>query len=77
VSAPALLFAAAALLPAMTAPQGPAQMTEVAALAVDLCNGGSLLIPLGTGAPLPATPCCCAKGCRGGKRKRIDRKQCR
>jgi hypothetical protein len=52
-------------------------MTEVAALAVDLCNGGSLLIPLGTGAPLPATPCCCAKGFRGGKRKRIDRKQCR
>jgi len=75
---PALLFAAAALVPAMTAPaEGAPQVSAAAALLVALCDGGSMVVPLGTGAPLPtATPCCCAKGCRGGdKRKRIDRKQ--
>ena len=73
---PALLFAAAALVPAMTAPSesGP-QLSTVGALVVALCNGGSMTVPLGSGSP-PATPCCCAKGCRtGAKRKRIDREQ--
>ena len=75
---PALLFAAAALVPAMTAPaEGAPQLSAAAALVVAMCDGGSVLVPLGSRAPLPATaPCCCAKGCRGGdKRKRIDRKQ--
>lgn len=74
---PALLFAAAALIPAMTAPsEGTPQLAGAAALVVSLCSGGSMVLPLGSGAPQPATPCCCAKGCRsGGKRKRIDRKQ--
>ena len=73
---PALLFAAAALVPAMTAPsEGTPQLTAAGALVVALCNGGSMMLPLGSGVPDPA-PCCCAKGCRGGsKRKRIDRKQ--
>lgn len=75
MSAPTLLFAAAALLPAMTASaEGTPQAAE-AALIVGLCNGGSVVLPLGNGAPQPTTPCCCAKGCRGDKRRRIDRKQ--
>ena len=74
----ALLFAAAALVPAMAAPaEGTPPFSAAAALVVAMCDGGSVLLPLGSGAPLPASaPCCCAKGCRGGdKRKRIDRKQ--
>nr|WP_166179002.1 hypothetical protein [Altererythrobacter segetis] len=71
-----LLFAAAALIPAMTAPsEGTPQLSAVGALVVALCNGGSMTVPLGRG-PQPATPCCCAKGCRSGaKRRRIDPKQ--
>lgn len=73
---PALLFAAAAMIPAMTAPaEGTPQITGAAALAVALCNGGSMVLPLGSGGPQPVTPCCCAKGCRARTRKRIDRKQ--
>jgi hypothetical protein len=73
---PSLLFAAAAaLLPAMTAPsEGAPQLSTVGAVVVALCNGGSMMVPLGSGSQ-PATPCCCAKGCRTGKRKRIDREQ--
>jgi hypothetical protein len=71
-----LIFAAAALVPAMTAPsEGAPQVSTGAALAVALCNGGTLSLPLGSGAP-PATAPCCAKGFPGSdKRKRIDRKQ--
>jgi hypothetical protein len=74
---PALLFAAAALVPAMTAPsEGAPQPSAATSLVVALCNGGSMALPLGPGAPSPATAlCCCAKGCRSDKRKRIDRKQ--
>jgi len=72
----AVLFAAAALIPAMTAPsEGIASVSPVSALIVALCGGGSMVLPLGSGAPAPQ-PCCCAKGCRSeAKRKRIDRKQ--
>jgi len=73
---PVLVFAAAALIPAMTAPSdGTARMIGAATFAVTLCDGGSLVLPLGNGAPRPATPCCCAKGCREARRQRIDRKQ--
>jgi hypothetical protein len=73
---PTLLFAAAALLPAMTVPaEGTPPLSVAGALVVALCNGGSMVLPLGSGAPA-AQPCCCAKGCRGeAKRRRIDRKQ--
>ena len=74
---PALLFAAAALLPAMTAPsEGTPQLSTVGALVIGLCNGGSMSVPLRSGPPPYTAPACCAKGCRGGaKRKRIDREQ--
>ena len=73
---PSLLFAAAALLPAMTSPaDGAPQLSVASALVVALCNGGSMTVPFGSGSP-PATSCCCAKGCRTGrKRDRIDREQ--
>jgi hypothetical protein len=76
MTAPALLFAAVALVPAMTSPsEGAPQGSAVSALVVALCSGGSIAVPLGSGAPPASTPCC-AKGCRGGdKRRRIDRKQ--
>jgi len=77
---PALIFATAALIPAMTATsEGTPQMAGPAALALALCNGGNMVLTLGSGQPQPASPCCCAKGCRGDKRRprprRIDRKQ--
>jgi len=76
MSAPTLMFAAVVLLPAMTAPaEGTPQLSGAAALVVAMCNGGSMVLPLGSGTPQPATPCCCAKGCRGDRRRRIDRKQ--
>ena len=75
MTAPALLFAAAALLPAMTSPaEGTPQLSGAAAMVVALCNGGSVALSLGRTVPQPSTPCC-AKGCQGDKRKRIDRKQ--
>lgn len=76
---PSVLFALAALLPAMTAPaEGTPQPPAVVALVVALCTGGSTILPLRSdNAPPPAmAPCCCAKGCRtGGKRQPIDRKR--
>ena len=71
-----LLFAAAALVPAMTSPaEGTPQLSAISALVVALCGGGSMTVPLGAGSP-PATACCCAKGCRAGrKRNRFDREQ--
>jgi hypothetical protein len=73
---PGLLFAAAALVPAMFAPsEGSPQLSLAGTLAVALCNGGSMVLPLGSGAPA-IEPCCCAKGCRSeDKRRRIDRKK--
>lgn len=74
---PALLFAAAALVPAMTAPsEGAPQLSAAGALIVALCNGGSMMLPVSPVSPQPAEPCCCAKGCRTGeKRRQVDRKQ--
>ena len=74
----ALLFAAAAMIPAMTAPaEGVLHAASESPLAVGLCNGGSISLPLGgSGAPPATAPCCAAKGCRtGARRRRIDRKQ--
>jgi len=71
---PAVVFAAAALLPAMTAPgEGTPQLAQAGALVVALCNGDSLTLPLGPGSP--SATACCAKGCGTDKRRRIDRKQ--
>jgi hypothetical protein len=77
LSPPSLLFAAAALLPAMTAPaEGTPRLSAVGALVVALCNGGSVMLPLAGGSPAPDATVCCAKGCRAGaRRKRIDREQ--
>ena len=73
---PSLLFAAAALVPAMTNPaEGAPRLTGAAALVVALCNGGTVAAPLGAGDSPPAAACCCAKGCREARRQRIDRKQ--
>ena len=74
---PALVFAAIALVPAMSAPpEGAPQSSGASALVVALCNGGSIALPLGNGTPPVTAPCCCATGCRSSdKRKRIDRKQ--
>ena len=74
---PSLLFAAVALLPAISAPaDGAPQLSAAAAVMVGLCNGGNITVPLGSGAPPATPPCCVAKGCcSGAKRKRIDRKQ--
>jgi hypothetical protein len=74
---PTLLFAAAALIPAMTAPaEGTPQLSAAGALLVALCNGGTMMLPLTPGSQPPASSPCCAKGCHGSdKRKRIDRKQ--
>jgi hypothetical protein len=73
---PVVLFAVAALIPAMTAPSEEApQLSSLSALVVALCGGGSMVLPLGQGTPT-AQPCCCAKGYRSeSKRRRIDRKQ--
>lgn len=78
MTAPNLLFALAALIPAMVAPaEGTPQLPAAGAIVVGLCNGGSMILPFGNGAPLPGTAaCCCAKGCRNDdKRKRTGRKQ--
>jgi hypothetical protein len=73
---PVLVFAAAALIPAMTAPaDGTPRTIGTATFAVALCDGGSLVLSLVSGAPQPATPCSCAKGCREARRRWIDRKQ--
>jgi hypothetical protein len=74
---PSLLFAAAALIPAITSPAEGAPRSPMGMLVAALCNGGSIAMPLGPGSAPPATaPCCCAKGCRtGARRKRFDPKQ--
>lgn len=75
MSRPSLLFAAAALLPAMTAPAEGTPLAAAGALIVALCNGGSMSVPAGGGSQ-PGSACCCAKGCRTEtRRKRIDREQ--
>ena len=52
MSPPSLLFAAAALLPAMTAPsEGTPQLSTVGALIVALCNGGSMTAKVGLTSP--------------------------
>jgi hypothetical protein len=68
------LFAAAALLPAMTGPIGGAQQ---ASLQVLLCGGGAMSIPIeGSPAPQDGSAPCCAKGCHSSSsRKRLDRAQ--
>ena len=70
----AALFAAVALLPAMTGPLGGAQQ---ASLQVLLCGGGAMSLPLeGSPAPGEGTAPCCAKGCHSSSsRKRLDRAQ--
>lgn len=72
---PGLLFAAAALLPAMTGAPGGAGAERVRSLALALCGGGSMMVSIGgSDAPAPATTPCCAKGCHaGGRRQRRDR----
>lgn len=71
---PIKLLAVLALLPAMT---GPLPRGEAHAITIDLCQGGSLTIPLsGTPAEPERPALCCEKGCHGGStRKRIDRSQ--
>ena len=72
---PSLLFAAAAMLPAMTAPaEGALQNATGGVLAVGLCNGGSIALPLGSGAPPATSPCCAAKGCRTGGKVQAPKK---
>jgi hypothetical protein len=69
-----LLFAAAALVPAMTGVPGGTGAERVRTLALALCAGGSLMLPLGDQRPAPGTAPCCAKGCHaGGGRRRTDR----
>ena len=70
MSPPNVLFAMAALIPAMTAPaEGTPRSPIAGAIAVALCGGDSVTLPLGNGTP-PATPPCCAKGCRTGDRRK-------
>lgn len=68
------LFAAIALVPAMTGPLGGA---EAQSLRLALCGGGAVSIPLeGSPAPQDGTAPCCAKGCHSSSsRKRLDRAQ--
>ena len=72
---PGLLFAAAALFPAMAGAPGEAGPERNRPLAIALCSGGSLALPLdGDGRPAPGTAPDCAKGCHaGGRERRIDR----
>jgi hypothetical protein len=72
-----VLFAAAALIPAITSPaEGTPQGPLAGALVVALCGGGAIALSLGDQSAPPATPsCCCAKGCRTGKKRgRADRR---
>ncbi|WP_159980981.1 MULTISPECIES: hypothetical protein [unclassified Novosphingobium] len=68
------LFGALALLPAMV---GPLE-AEARSLALPLCGGTALAIPMPARDAPPGPPRgpCCAKGCyTDGKRKRLDRSQ--
>jgi hypothetical protein len=70
----AALFAAVALLPAIS---GPVASGERSSLQVLLCGGGAMSLPIG-GSPPPqdGTAPCCAKGCHSPScRKRLDRAQ--
>lgn len=70
-----LVFAAAALLPAMTGVPGEAGSERGRSLLLALCGGGLMAVPLGGDDPrAPATVPCCAKGCHaGGRRRQNDR----
>lgn len=73
---PGLIFAAAALVPAMTGSPGVASAEQTRSVTLALCSGGGMTVPLGHGQPAPGTAPCCAKGCHSsGQRRRIDRKQ--
>jgi len=68
------LFGALALLPAMV---GPLE-AQGRSLALPLCGGAALAIPMPAGDAPPGPPQgpCCAKGCHcDSKRKRLDRSQ--
>lgn len=74
MSSPALLLAAISLVPAMTGPVAEGQAREVA---IALCNGGSISIPLDQ-APAQGDEnrAHCAKGCHSTRpRKSVDRAQ--
>ena len=67
-------FSAVALLPAMAGPLPT--LVRDGAIIVELCNGGTVAIPLGNNGPPSGDVPCCAKGCRSGeKRKRFDSRQ--
>ena len=72
---PGLVFAAAALLPAMTGVPSEAGSERARSLVLALCGGGLLAVPLGGGdPPAPGTVPSCAKGCHaGGRRRHNDR----
>jgi hypothetical protein len=75
MTAPVAIFAAAALLPAVTGAP-PAAPEPDALVAVVLCSGGSMAMGLAGGRDrTPATAPCCAKGCHSkGSRRRVDHK---
>jgi hypothetical protein len=66
-------FSVLALFPAMA---GPLE-AEARGVAVPLCGGSSISLPMGPeGPPGPPQGPCCAKGCKNGSsRKRLDRSQ--
>ncbi len=73
MTAAPLVFAAAALLPAMTGAPGGSAVEHTRSLALALCGGGSMTLPI-DGPQRPATAPCCAKGCHaGGRRRKADR----
>lgn len=63
------LLATIAMIPAMV---GPAPAKAGATLVMALCNGGTIVVPVG-GGDTPAGPQqgpCCAKGCHSGDRRK-------
>ncbi|AKH43780.1 hypothetical protein FHS61_002814 [Altererythrobacter atlanticus] len=62
------LLAALALLPAMTGPVSGGSAGN-ASIALALCNGGQLNIPIERVPAAPGTAPCCAKGCHSKRRK--------
>lgn len=74
MSSPALLLAAISLVPAMTGPLAGEQAREIA---IALCNGGSISIPLGQDPTQgDENGAHCAKGCHSTRpRKSVDRAQ--
>ena len=67
---PGLLFAAAALVPAMTGSPDATTVERTGPLALALCAGGSMMQPLGPRQSAPGTAPCCAKGCHAARRRR-------